>query len=137
MEPRFFKRGNKNCNEPEIFQEPASMEPRFFKRGNKARDRSNRFSVMLQWNHVFSNVEIFCALRGSYADFPLQWNHVFSNVEMFKSESASGSGASGFNGTTFFQTWKSSASIKPPKVPLASMEPRFFKRGNKEEKNYE
>ena len=41
----------------------------------------------------------------------------------------------GFNGTTFFQTWK---SVRPPKefrrTTPASMEPRFFKRGNERNK---
>ena len=39
--------------------------------------------VVLQWNHVFSNVEIidktFTFEIGVWA---LQWNHVFSNVEI-------------------------------------------------------
>jgi len=84
------------------------MEPRFFKRGNLIIEvRMMRVNRTLQWSHVFSNVEIVLVAyhRG------IQY--------------------SSFNGATFFQTWKCAncrADYRAPKA--ASMEPRFFKRGN-------
>jgi len=157
MEPRFFKRGNSNArvfasrqfrgfNGATFFQtwksrrqaqtrlsnQWASMEPRFFKRGNcqrasPKRQERTRFNgatffqtwkcerharrllerLELQWSHVFSNVEI-CSngTTSPPATQPLQWSHVFSNVEI-------------------------DARVKQDNAsPNASMEPRFFKRGN-------
>ena len=134
MEPRFFKRGNLECRNagPENVRN-ASMEPRFFKRGNLWLSRIFPFApCVLQWNHVFSNVEILQKLLDKNDEArKLQWNHVFSNVEMprrslpkrlflrasmeprfFKRgnkpcRAKRGAMSSSFNGTTFFQTWKS------------------------------
>jgi len=111
--------------------------------------------VLLQWSHVFSNVEITA--------FVCQWKnaknasmeprffkrgniHLFGNrhcvwlasmePRFFKR------GNQGrpqkwtplsprFNGATFFQTWKCRLSkFRLETLPAASMEPRFFKRGN-------
>ena len=156
MEPRFFKRGNlfdddnvvlqpQSFNGTTFFQTwkcpqkrtnshrdiSASMEPRFFKRGNrsspriigelystlqwnhvfsnveiqKSIDRMRAFSL-LQWNHVFSNVEIFCREPSLKGGRVLQWNHVFSNVEIYQTQRQRDWAAASFNGTTFFQTWK-------------------------------
>ena len=58
MEPRFFKRGNSVKSVNSAIIRKASMEPRFFKRGNDAGDVTVDDSNLLQWNHVFSNVEI-------------------------------------------------------------------------------
>ena len=64
---------------------------------------------MLQWNHAFSNVEILPVAASFYFSFRLQWNHAFSNVEMAAEIALSG------------------------RVIRASMEPRFFKRGNEDD----
>ena len=60
----------------------------------------------LQWNHAFSNVEIWVDSPNVYQCVQLQWNHAFSNVEMQKLAAIEGEGE------------------------IASMEPRFLKRGN-------
>jgi len=205
MEPRFFKRGNSSQSASSYLPIVASMEPRFFKRGNdggesriiSGRDCFNGATFfqtwkcrlaaaarqaerMLQWSHVFSNVEIFepgsriypgsSSFNGatffqtwksasgtiSPARLPaLQWSHVFSNVEM-RTLNLGGNLTTGFNGATFFQTWKSWGGSPSAVVVIvlqwshvfsnveiivilfavaprqhASMEPRFFKRGNK------
>ena len=82
MEPRFFKRGNDSSVFLVTGLTRASMEPRFFKRGNSG-----------------------ATLKFGYMDTELQWNHVFSNVEMGYAKNIYG-GIFSFNGTTFFQTWK-------------------------------
>ena len=181
MEPRFFKRGNPfPAGSPIKTGRNASMEPRFFKRGNyevqtelvKSYDsfngttffqtwKSGKYRVApkgqreLQWNHVFSNVEMMPPFWiPARNPGPLQWNHVFSNVEIhhricarvcrvyasmeprfFKRGNDSKQAAVEvrnlcFNGTTFFQTWKSFRCAEPALDDRASMEPRFFKRGN-------
>ena len=111
----------------------ASIEPRFFKRGNRF-SVTERFSstTALQSSHVFSNVETglflfsegeigccfnratffqtwkrFIFKRNSLFFFSLQSSHVFSNVET---------------------TLPSLSKILTRCV--ASIEPRFFKRGN-------
>ena len=60
MEPRFFKRGNMRNSEWRVKKMTnASMEPRFFKRGNSNQNcKTSRRFWALQWNHVFSNVEM-------------------------------------------------------------------------------
>jgi len=117
----------------EICAVSASMEPRFFKRGNVYLVHRNcAVCRELQWSHVFSNVEIRNSRAKMACLTPLQWSHVFSNVEMqqtrgFESPLAAWLQWShvfsnvempplpglaeekpkGFNGATFFQTWKS------------------------------
>ena len=59
MEPRFFKRGNDLFKAGVINLETASMEPRFFKRGNGRTGQVLSAQHRLQWNHAFSNVEMF------------------------------------------------------------------------------
>ncbi len=82
------------------------MEPRFFKRGNKIfvvyRDGAN----LLQWNHVFSNVEIGQSelLGDSLADASME-PRFFKRGNPCAAISPKEKSAS-FNGTTFFQTWK-------------------------------
>ncbi len=161
MEPRFFKRGNsvergvsfnlrgrlqwnhvfsnvEICTSGRTLINPliASMEPRFFKRGNKGFGNSGIASTSLQWNHVFSNVEISCGRqrrgrrRTSFngTTFFQTWKFLFPFLLRF--------GEIGFNGTTFFQTWKFFIIYAIHNfLTVASMEPRFFKRGNKIKKS--
>ena len=112
------------------------MEPHLFKRGNNniLVHNCDLFDP-LQWNHIFSNVEILLARKQSVIDYMLQWNHIFSNVEMTDFESSlntigtasmephlfkRGNGhrrsrltpnQACFNGTTSFQTWKSPVKV--------------------------
>ncbi len=83
MEPRSFKRGNELMLVNLKLNTGASMEPRSFKRGNShwRQDNSAR-GKSLQWSHVLSNVETPIALQKLML-------HI-----------------GGFNGATFFQTWK-------------------------------
>ena len=60
----------------------------------------------------------------------LQWGHAFVSVETH----GSGSGAMmsfGFNGATLLQAWKLLDRITGDNETIASMGPRFCKRGNK------
>jgi len=109
----------------------ASMEPRFFKRGNRA--VGARLIAPLE---CFNGATFFqtwksAAHTGKWtATLSLQWSHVFSNVEMAMIASHADVTLDGFNGATFFQTWKCQFALLLPLRLLASMEPRFFKRGN-------
>ncbi len=63
---------------------------------------------MLQWGHVFSDVEILSeVLVKDFYRIMLQWGHVFSDVEISQMASCNVM-LSSFNGATSFQTWKSS-----------------------------
>ena len=61
----------------------ASMGPRLFRRGNIRCSFHPRQCALLQWGHVFSDVEI---TSGGCHEFrsrhSLQWGHVFSDVEI-------------------------------------------------------
>ena len=84
------------------------MEPRFFKRGNHFRFRTHgEIDEELQWNHVFSNVEI-----GSRNAWWWSWNSASMEPRFFKRG----------NRRRFVRVTRT-------RFP-ASMEPRFFKRGN-------
>ena len=61
---------------------------------------------LLQWGHVFSDVEMVQRPGSAGVSSVLQWGHVFSDVEM--------SGDSGL----------------PLAIGPASMGPRLFRRGN-------
>ena len=109
MEPRFFKRGNAvGVLVRRIFHQRASMEPRFFKRGNGERphdqsDRQSRFNGTTFFQTWKSCERLACSGRPC-----------------------------SFNGTTFFQTWKYTGDFVTVEIDnIASMEPRFFKRGNR------
>ena len=131
MEPHLFKRGNQFCAVAFGQTTLASMEPHLFKRGNPDEyARLAQLGKQLQWNHIFSNVEISCPLKCSFGRWPLQWNHIFSNVEIRYLKGGKGGQISAsmephlfkrgnrrrqrcrrtdvicFNGTTSFQTWK-------------------------------
>jgi len=82
MEPRFFKRGNSAALAAAAFAFKASMEPRFFKRGNTLPARSRAL-------HSLASMEPRFFKRGN----PV--------TPAMPSEPLSG-----FNGATFFQTWK-------------------------------
>ena len=131
MEPRFFKRGNTVTRRSHAGHNTASMEPRFFKRGNCRGASLSLNWTALQWSHVFSNVEIAESCAVSEIRHMLQWSHVFSNVEM----------RCRLRGAVY----RLGASMEPRffkrgnllmmtsdigSSVLASMEPRFFKRGN-------
>ena len=60
MGPRLFRRGNvKRNNRIKLFLKVASMGPRLFRRGNVISGTSMYGTTsMLQWGHVFSDVEI-------------------------------------------------------------------------------
>ena len=136
--------------------EAASMEPRFFKRGNNSEAlragvliaRFNgttffqtwKFDVKkvevdvsgeaLQWNHVFSNVEIKRARRKAFRAVPLQWNHVFSNVEISVIVGIALQNRIASMEPRFFKRGNLGRDGIAGKRHRASMEPRFFKRGN-------
>ena len=83
------------------------MGPRFFKRGNASQAFSDTsFDVTLQWGRAFSSAEISLILDDADAKRLLQWGRAFSSAEIAK-------------------------RLSPPiQFEIASMGPRFFKRGN-------
>ena len=59
MGPRLFRRGNGTPYPYPTDQGEASMGPRLFRRGNSNRAKPKEpASGLLQWGHVFSDVEI-------------------------------------------------------------------------------
>ena len=108
------------------------MGPRLFRRGNRKRKITSWPQSMLQWGHVFSDVEIqFRELSGEKTSL-LQWGHVFSDVEIIGFLTRSRMRLRRFNGATSFQTWK--LETKKPSclvIVIASMGPRLFRRGNR------
>ena len=157
MEPRFFKRGNDLGNVTAATGEVCFNGTTFFQTWKSICGSWNWptcFSLQwnhvfsnveiiepppikfkpdeLQWNHVFSNVEILRVGRnGCNAEHVLQWNHVFSNVEMTPQICL-------IRFTVFSLQWNhvfSNVEIRSRDCygkfcSVASMEPRFFKRGN-------
>ena len=82
------------------------MGPRLFRRGNLHRPEKRFYLLMLQWGHVFSDVEIKqFDEKTAVKIIELQWGHVFSDVEI-RGAPAPGHRRAGFNGATSFQTWK-------------------------------
>ena len=61
---------------------------------------------MLQWGHVFSDVEIVKGYTSQTRALLLQWGHVFSDVEIHRVPVDQEQVTSRFNGATSFQTWK-------------------------------
>ena len=83
MGPRLFRRGNFLRSAGRFRRSAASMGPRLFRRGNKnAPPKAGLWRHMLQWGHVFSDVEIGRFSKRSISRTGLQWGHVFSDVEI-------------------------------------------------------
>ena len=82
MGPRLFRRGN-STNAAFVSLAPkASMGPRLFRRGNTASDMPTLGNCnLLQWGHVFSDVETLRYDCLESQQKTLQWGHVFSDVE--------------------------------------------------------
>ena len=95
-------------------------------------DKFREALELLQSSHVFSNVETSLSLCcASAASLPLQSSHVFSNVETPRRCASGDSRLARFNRATFFQTWKLDGRRSQQLCfCVASIEPRFFKRGN-------
>ena len=84
----------------------ASMGPRFCKRGNaNVRAIVSRLTAELQWGHAFVSVETAGKANGGNSHPGLQWGHAFVSVETDSQR---------------LRRWD----------VLASMGPRFCKRGN-------
>ena len=130
MEPRFFKRGNSRTAVPHNGRQAASMEPRFFKRGNVSEWPTMYFLPSLQWNHVFSNVEIIPPALFSFRNLVRFNGTTFFQTWKYGMCCKTSDERACFNGTTFFQTWKFVDKAPSCGRLRASMEPRFFKRGN-------
>ena len=106
MGPRLFRRGNLVVSGIVVTGKRSSMGPRLFRRGNRRAGRDPGGDAVLQWGHVFSDVEIrFRPMKASLCQ-SLQWGHVFSDVEI-TADVLRRLRESLFNGATSFQTWKS------------------------------
>ena len=130
MGPRLFRRGNSELDPGIHCHYVASMGPRLFRRGNGISDNIIIFIAMLQWGHVFSDVEtrnLLTEMNGNAAlqwghvfsdvetlvfafiysnTYALQWGHVFSDVETVEEGGRDARYNGRFNGATSFQTWK-------------------------------
>ena len=107
MGPRLFRRGNLPTGE--VLQERlfvASMGPRLFRRGNSSANRPSPAPGVLQWGHVFSDVEMRCT-----APSMPQYQIASMGPRLFRR----GNSASPSCGTP---------------ICGASMGPRLFRRGN-------
>ncbi len=129
------------------------MEPRSFERGELPTQVADHDSATLQWSHVLSNVESSSGTSRERRDLgasmeprsfergedylrllirlptTLQWSHVLSNVERTTPATASSDLHCGFNGATFFRTWRVLPCVVGNHGRRASMEPRSFERG--------
>ena len=88
------------------------MEPRLLRHGNQKFAVSllvtALIAMVLQWSHVFSDMEIFELIQFGYS-YPygwLQWSHVFSDMEINQLQEKTTVYLLGFNGATSSQTWK-------------------------------
>ena len=107
------------------------MEPRFFKRGNRSRtERANPVRDSFNGATFFQTWKWWFTKSRTRHSRLLQWSHVFSNVEILFGRDNLLQLFRRFNGATFFQTWKSHEILSAVIPRGASMEPRFFKRGN-------
>ena len=106
MGPRLFRRGNEEEKVTKFIEIDASMGPRLFRRGNVK------------------------TVLGQSCQSLLQWGHVFSDVETIQAKPSPERSASCFNGATSFQTWKLEKLAKDHLDSDASMGPRLFRRGN-------
>jgi len=91
MGPRLFRRGDETAQAKRRADSFASMGPRLFRRGDDVRRAEARSAKMLQWGHVFSDVETLSSL-------------VFCLRLLC------------FNGATSFQTWRPSAPARAPRA---------------------
>ncbi len=157
MEPRFFKRGNDLAERPERRSQNRFNGTTLFQAWKFKMEKTVKVgNDMLQWNHAFSSVEIRRA-NGNAGDqggasmeprFFKRGNPELVSPPAVRSRR--------FNGTTLFQAWKfhtdpghgwmettlqwnhAFSSVEITRLrrnayrrERASMEPRFFKRGNK------
>ena len=130
MEPRFLKRGNYRRQRPNHLTTPASMEPRFLKRGNnrscrdwawiKRASMEPRFLKRGNPTGASPANKVITSFNGTTLSQTWKW----SNAEKIWTAICS------FNGTTLSQTWKCELVEGTRQEALASMEPRFLKRGN-------
>jgi len=132
----------------------ASMGPRFFKRGESSPGRSHR-----RRPKSFNGATLFQAWRALAAPPPAPAGGGFNGATLFQawratSRTAMAASESRFNGATLFQAWRvlrRQRALHPQRrfngatlfqawrglialwatmaIPLASMGPRFFKRG--------
>ena len=108
------------------------MEPRFLKRGNSVTITISRFAYLCfngttlsqTWKYRFRALKLkdFAGFNGT--TLSQTWKSLEVEVTYEK--------GLGFNGTTLSQTWKSGAMFTLNGRSLASMEPRFLKRGNRQ-----
>ena len=131
MGPRLFRRGNLPTGE--VLQERlfvASMGPRLFRRGNSSANRPSPAPGVLQWGHVFSDVEI-PGDRPVVGPVPhasmgprlfRRGNPFFRNVNYFPEEASMG--------PRLFRRGNPIRFSLRNLPCFASMGPRLFRRGN-------
>jgi len=86
-------------------------------------------SRVLQWGHAFSSVESTAVRTSPAVNVLLQWGHAFSSVESFGVDPVSAP----YHSLQWGHAFSSVESSRPPAGMglelIASMGPRFFKRG--------
>jgi len=156
MGPRLFRRGDRVGDvDPDAISD-ASMGPRLFRRGD-----SGCAIVLVFGEKRFNGATSFQTWRSfrtfstNSARALLQWGHVFSDVEITSWIEMSNRDWQCFNGATSFQTWRCESTIRSewiiiplqwghvfsdveivvhpgdiPRLSRASMGPRLFRRGD-------
>ena len=106
MGPRLFRRGNLKQDVHRLRVNQASMGPRLFRRGNKVYVADCKAGTLLQWGHVFSDVEMLTTAGVRDPDYVASMGpRLFrrGNGQLYRRDRA---GHLCFNGATSFQTWK-------------------------------
>ena len=107
------------------------MGPRFCKRGNLAeREPPSPPPAPLQWGHAFVSVETSAVASPKATNDALQWGHAFVSVETRKRIIAHAARIRLQWGHAFVSVETSAAMRMLAYATMASMGPRFCKRGN-------
>ncbi len=131
MEPRSFKRGNDEVADVREHAGDASMEPRSFKRGNEVIAPASDF-VGRSFNGA-TFIQTWKHVAGGFAyvvGFALQWSHVHSNVETRTAKKEKRAMTSASMEPRSFKRGNRQRRRARVGRWMASMEPRSFKRGN-------
>jgi len=131
MGPRLFRRGNPSASPNNRRPPKASMGPRLFRRGNTVYDAaSNTPYYLLQWGHVFSDVETWKSDCSREIVRQASMGPRLFRRGNNEPDQHNRNGSNSFNGATSFQTWKLGILDGYVWVQKASMGPRLFRRGN-------
>ena len=96
-----------------------------------AKKALNAEFILLQWSHIFSDVEMFRRVADRVnKSFKLQWSHIFSDVEMLQWRRVRANCRRASMEPHLFRRGNCRKRIDAKGFQLASMEPHLFRRGN-------